>query len=154
MAAAPSVVRARPHRLTTVCVALAVAVVAVCTVVAILLQGKTAGGGSFERGDQAAMIGLGLLLAAGILLVTRPRLEADGRGLRVRNVVGSYDLPWPVVQRIRFSDGAPWAVLDLADDEAVPIMALQAADGERTVEAVRGLRALLAQQQAAGNPDS
>lgn len=144
------IVRARPRRLRVVCWVSAVAVVAVCVAVGLLLSGRTSGGGTFQRGDQAAMIGLGLLLAAGILAFARPRVDADTAGIRVRNVVGSYDLPWQVVLRVRFDDGAPWAVLDLADDETVSLMAVQAADGERAVTAVQGLRRLLAEHHAVG----
>lgn len=143
-------VRARPRRLTVVCWVCAVAVVAFCTVVGALLHGRTAGGGRFERGDQVAMTVLGLLLAAGILAFTRPRLDADAAGVRVRNVVGSYDLPWQVVLRVRFDDGAPWPVLDLADDETVSVMAVQSVDGEYAVTAVQGLRRLLAEHQGIG----
>jgi hypothetical protein len=103
----------------------------------------------FQRGDQVAMIGLGVLAAAGILMFTRPRVEADGAGVRVRNIVGSYELPWDLVREVRFSRGAPWASLELTDDDVVAVMAVQAADKERAVEAVRSLRALLAAHRQA-----
>ena len=119
--------------------------VTVSAVVATGLHGSTGDGpGSFQRGDQLAMVGLGLLLAAGILLFTRPRVEADAAGIRVRNVVGSYDLPWSVVRAVTFGRGAPWVTLDLHDDDVVAVMAVQAADREHAVAVARRLRALLA----------
>jgi hypothetical protein len=138
------VVRARPRRARVVCWCAAAAVVLVFAVVATGLRGSTgAGKGVFEAGDQVAMVGLGLLGAAAILMFTRPRVEADLRGVRVRNVIGSYDLPWEVVRAVRFNRGAPWASLDLQDDDTVAVMAVQAADKEYAVAAVNGLRTLL-----------
>nr|MDT0663200.1 PH domain-containing protein [Micromonospora sp. DSM 115978] len=136
-------VRLRPYRIRVTCWALAIALVALFSVVSTALRGPTGESGAmFQRGDQAAMIGLGLLGAFLILLFTRPRVEADARGIRVRNVVGSYDLPWAVVRSIRFDRGSAWANLELHDDELVPLLALQAVDKERAVEGVRALRAL------------
>ena len=63
------------------------------------------------------MIGLGLLIGLGILAFTRPRVRADADGIKIRNVVGSYDLPWSVVRAVRFDRNSPWATLELYDDE-------------------------------------
>jgi hypothetical protein len=143
-------VRARPQRLRTVCWASAIAVVVLFTAVASVLRGATEGGGFFASGDQAAMIGLGVLVAAGVLSLTRPRLFADENGVRIRNVVGGYDLPWAVVRAVTFNDHSPWASLELADDDTVAVLAVQAVDKEYAVEAVRGMRALLAAHREAG----
>jgi hypothetical protein len=143
-------VTARPQRLRVVCWILAVVVVALFSAIATALRGRTEGGGVFAAGDQAAMIGLGLLLAAGILSLTRPRVNADRDGIRVRNVIGGYELPWSVVRHVTFNDHSPWASLELADDDTIALLAVQAVDKEYAVEAVRGLRAL----HAAAHPDS
>jgi hypothetical protein len=145
----PTVVTARPRKTTRVARILAGAVVVLFTVLGLLLRGGTDGGqGVFHTSDQIAMIALGLLAAAGILLFTRPRVSADARGIRIRNVIGGYELPWEVVRAVTFSRGAPWASLELHDDDLVAVMAVQAADKLYAVEAVRGLRALLAAHQA------
>jgi len=142
-------VKARPVKATRVAWVLAVLVVAVFTAVGTTLRGATdSGKGVFQAGDQFAMIGLGVLAALGILMFTRPRVEADARGIRIRNVIGSYDLPWDVVRSIEFRRGSPWASLDLRDDDVIAIMAVQAADRAHAVAAVRGLRALLAASRA------
>ncbi len=150
------VVRARPRKARVVCWVAAALVVVVFSAVATGLRGSTGEGrGVFQAGDQLAMVGLGLLGALAILMFTRPRVEADARGVRVRNVIGSYDLPWEVVRAVRFNRGAPWATLDLQDDDVVAVMAVQAADKEYAVEVVRGLRALLEahQRNLGGLPD-
>jgi hypothetical protein len=106
----------------------------------------------FQGGDQAAMVILGLLGAAAILLFTRPRVVADARHLEVRNVIGSHDVPWGVVRRIVFEKGSPWVSLELEDDDTLAVMAVQAADKEHAVAAVRALRTLLAASRDAA-PD-
>ncbi|MDG4798470.1 PH domain-containing protein [Micromonospora sp. WMMD1082] len=136
-------IRLRPRRIRLVCWVSAVLLVVVFAVIATTLTGPTGNGyGTFQRGDQLAMIGLGVLFALGVLLFTRPRVEADARGVRVRNVIGSYELPWDVVRGIRFDRGAPWAALELHDDDLLPVVALQAADEQLAVDGVRALRRL------------
>lgn len=136
-------IRLRPRRIRVVCWTSAAVLVVVFSLVATSLTGATGNGyGSFQRGDQIAMVGLGVFGALGFLLFTRPRVEADARGVRVRNVIGSYELPWEVVRGVRFDRGAPWASLELHDDDLLPMVALQAADKERAVEGVRALRRL------------
>jgi hypothetical protein len=139
------IVKARPQRLRKVCWGAALVIVAFFTAVGTALRGDTEGGGAFSAGDQAAMVGLGLLFAGAVLLLTRPRVEADERGIRVRNVVGGYDLPWSLVARVRFDDGSPWASLELLDDETIAVLAVQANDKDYAVAAVRGLRRLHAE---------
>ncbi|WP_207916960.1 PH domain-containing protein [Micromonospora sp. KC723] len=139
----PELVRLKPRRIRVVCWVSAVALLVVFSLVATSLSGATGNGyGTFQRGDQLAMVGLGVFGALVILLFTRPRVEADARGVRVRNVVGSYELPWEVVRGVRFDRGAPWASLELHDDDLLPMVALQAADKEIAVEGVRALRRL------------
>ncbi|WKU05278.1 PH domain-containing protein [Micromonospora sp. HUAS LYJ1] len=138
-----ALIRLRPRRIRVVCWASAIALLVVFSLVATSLTGATGEGyGTFQRGDQVAMVGLGVLGALGILLFTRPRVEADARGVRVRNILGSYELPWEVVRGVRFDRGAPWASLELHDDDLLPMVALQAADKEIAVDGVRALRRL------------
>ncbi|MEU9509643.1 PH domain-containing protein [Micromonospora sp. NPDC048170] len=142
-------VQLRPRRIRLVCWASAAALLVVFSLVATSLKGATGSGyGSFQRGDQIAMVGLGVLGALAFLIFTRPRVEADARGVRVRNVIGSYELPWEVVRGVRFDRGAPWASLELHDDDLLPMVALQAADKELAVEGVRALRRLHQAHQA------
>ncbi|GIJ27099.1 membrane protein [Micromonospora qiuiae] len=137
------VISLRPRRIRRVCWISAVVLVVLFAVIATTLTGPTGNGfGTFQRGDQFAMAGLGVLFALGVLLFTRPRVKADARGIRVRNVIGSYELPWEVVRGIRFDRGAPWAALELYDDDLLPVVALQAADKQLAVDGVRALRRL------------
>jgi hypothetical protein len=133
----------RPRRIRWVAGIAAAAVVILFTVLSFGLHGATGMGlGQYNRGDQGAMIGLGVLIGAGILAFTRPRVCADAERIQVRNVVGSFDLPWSVVRAVRFDRNSPWATLELHDDETVAVHALQAADKDYAVDGVRALRAL------------
>ena len=133
----------RPRRIRWVAGFSAAAVVILFTVLSFGLHGSTGNNmGTYQRGDQAAMIGLGVLVGLGILAFTRPRAVAGADGIKVRNVIGGYDLPWTAVRAVRFDRNSPWATLELHDDETVSVHALQAADKEYAVEGVRALRAL------------
>lgn len=144
-------VQFRPRRVRWVAAVVAVMLVVVFTGLSFALRGSTgAGNGQFRSGDQAAMIGLGVLAALGTMVFTRPRVVADASHIQVRNVLGGYDLPWSVVRAIRFDRHSPWATLELHDDDTVPLHALQATDKQYAVDGVRALRALHA--AAVGTP--
>ncbi len=150
--AGPPAVSAVPRRWRLLCAAAAVVVAAVLTYVAVTLQENATGVSRFDVADQVAEVGLGLVLAAGLLALGRPRVEADARGIRVRNLAGERELPWTAVQAIRFDRRFRWATLLLANDDEFAVLAIQGADGDRAVEAVEGLRALLAADRAQQPP--
>ena len=149
VSAPPQTVIARAQKAQRVAYIAAAAIILVFSGVAITLHGKTESGKSFfHPEDQIAMIALGLLAAVAILWFTRPRVIADGTGVRVRNLLGWIEVPWGIVSAVRFDRGSPWVAIDLADDDVISVMAIQAADKEYAVSAVRGLRALLAASRA------
>jgi hypothetical protein len=141
----------RPRRTRRVCWVLAGVVVVLFASLATVLTGSTGdeNGAVFQRDDQFAMAVLGVLVAAGILVFARPRIIADERGIRFRNLISGYDLPWSIVLAVKFDRGSPWASVDLADGDNLPIMAIQAVDKQYAVDGVRALRRLLAQSRAA-----
>ena len=51
----------------------------------------------------------------------------------MRNALFGQKVPWTLIRAVSFPDGAPWARLELPDDEYVPVVAIQAMDGERAV---------------------
>jgi hypothetical protein len=144
----PRPVSAVPRRLRLMTALMAGALVIAMTVVAVLLKSSTTGVVAFHTSDQVAMVGLGLALGAGVLLVGRSRVDADADGVRVRNVVVNHEVPWSAVRAVRFDQHSPWATLLLTNDDELAVSAVQAADGQRALVAVRGLRALLADHQA------
>jgi hypothetical protein len=132
----------RPRRLVVVCRLAGAVLLAVFGVVAYLLPRGEASGEQFGLADQVAFFGIGVLLSAVVLQFTRVRVVADAAGVRVRNYVGEKFVPWQVVAGVRMDDGSPWASLDLHDDDTIALLAVQANDGARAVDAVVALREL------------
>lgn len=137
----------RPRRLLIVCRAASAVLLAVFAAVAYLLPKGSADGEQFGLADQIAFFLIGVLLSGVVLQFTRVRVTADERGVVVRNYVGEKVVPWQVVAGVRLDDGSPWASLDLYDDDTIALLAVQANDGARAVDAVIALRALLARSR-------
>ena len=112
-------------------------------VVGLLLKSETSGV-VFRTADQVAMAGLGFVIAGCVLLFARPRLRVGAAGLSVRNFLGYRLIPWSDVVDVSFPVGARWARIDLPGDEYIPVMAIQAVDRERAVDAMEALRAVTA----------
>lgn len=138
-AAGAEVVVVRPRLITFYGAIAAAAVLATVIVLGVLLRSD---GVPLRMVDKIGFMSVGVAGAAMIMLVARPRLVADGRGMAVRNVLGETFLPWQVVTRISFPPGAHWAQIVLADDETFPLLAIQAMDKERAVLALKAVRAL------------
>ena len=130
------------------CAALGVVVVAVMAFVAASLKETTNTVVTYRTSDQVAMVGLGLVLAAGIHFLGRSRVDADADGVRVRNIVVHHQFPWQAVRAVRFDRRSPWASLLLENGDEVSLLAVQAVDKEYAVRAVEGLRALRAAARA------
>jgi hypothetical protein len=141
----------RARKATMLAVAVAVVFVVVFVVVAVLLRNDSTGV-TFYLSDQIAMGGIGIVLALGALWFARPRVRADYDGVEVRNMLGTHRYPWSAIEAVSFPDGSPWARLELAADEYVPIVAVQAVDGEHAVTAMRELRRL--RREAAADAES
>jgi Bacterial PH domain len=135
------VVVLRPRRALVMCSVLALILLATFVIVAVLLRGSDTGV-IFQPSDQVAMIGIGVLLAAGTMLFAMARVKADADGIEVRNVLLTKRFAWTEVLSVSFPDGASWARLELPDDEYYSVMAVQAVDRDRAVAAVRTLRRL------------
>ena len=125
------------------CWLVAALVVVVFGVLAVALGRVPDGDAKFRIADQIAFFVLGLIIAGLALLFTRARVEATLDGVHVRNPFGTKDVPWQVVREVRLDEGAPWAVLELHDDETVQMLAVQSNDGDAAVDVVLELRALL-----------
>ena len=122
-AAAPAPFRPRRGRILPLVLG-SVAVV-VCTIVAIGM-----GAGGWQVGDQLALVGLGLGLAAFLGRYASIRAVPDGSGLTVRNLMLTRTVTWDEVIEVRFPDGAPWVTLELDDTDELAVMAIQRADGQ------------------------
>jgi hypothetical protein len=136
-------VELRPHLTPLFAYAAAFLIAAAHIVVGLLLKIKSSGV-VFQTADQVAMALLGLVIAGVVLLFARPRLRVGPSGLSVRNLLGDRLIRWSDTVGVSFPAGSRWARIDLPDDEYVPVMAIQAVDKERAVEAMDTVRSLLA----------
>ena len=74
----------RPKKIRWIAGPAAAVVVVLFTALSFGLRGSAGfdNAGQFERGDQTAMIGLGVLIGLGILAFCRPRVVADAERIR------------------------------------------------------------------------
>jgi uncharacterized integral membrane protein len=142
----PDVVVVRPRKMLIASLVGAVVVVTLFVAIAVVLRAVQTGV-FFRFADQVALVLLGLFIAGGLLLLARPRVRADTEGIEVRNILITRRLPWSLVLRVAFPDGASWARLDLPD-EYLPVLAIQAVDGQRAVDAITRVRALHARSRS------
>jgi hypothetical protein len=139
------VVTARPLRAARLAVLAAVVVVVVFGFAALILRTTSDDGVSFNGADQFGIAGTGLLVALGLLSLTRPRLRADTGGVDCRGFFGGYrHVDWQLVTGVEFPPKARFARLVLPGDELITLYAVQRGDGERSVEVMRQLRDLFA----------
>ncbi|WP_405165334.1 PH domain-containing protein [Nocardia sp. NBC_01499] len=137
----------RPHRAVfTARIVAAVIAIAFLAGGIWLRTGST--GVNFRVADQLAMIGIGLLIAAAVLLLTRPRVRVGPSGVSVRNILGDSDFPWNTVLGVTFPDKKAWARLELVNDDYVPMLAIRSNDKERAAQAMDKLRELGARYTA------
>ncbi len=137
----PVLLLVRPRRIAIYAGIASALVLATMVVIGLLLRGTSAGV-QFRVSDQIGLIGVGVLMAAIIMTAARPRLRVFATGLGVRNVFGEKLFPWEGIVRVAFPEGSPWAQLILADDDTYMVMAIQAMDRQRAVNALREVRAL------------
>jgi Bacterial PH domain len=138
------VVDARPVLTARIAVAAAAFVLLVMVIVALLEPSQNAGA-TFDWKDQVFTVVIGVILAAALLLPVRPRLHADADGVHLRGFTGGFKtIPWELVQRVEFPASARFARLVLPAEEAVAVTAVQRADRELAIAAMRGLRQLFA----------
>lgn len=135
-------VELRPHLTPLFAYAAAFLIAAVHIVAGLLLKTHSSGV-VFQTADQVAMALLGLVIAGVVLLFARPRLRVGPAGLSVRNLLGDRLIPWSEAVGVSFPAGSRWARVDLPDDEYVPVMAIQAVDKDRAVEAMDTVRMLV-----------
>jgi hypothetical protein len=135
-------VEVRPHLTPYFAYAAAFVIATALTAVGLLLKIKSSGV-IFQTADQVAIAALGFVLAGLVLLFVRPRLRVGAAGLSVRNLLGDRLVPWSHVVGVSFPAGARWARIDLPDDEYIPLMAIQAVDKDRAVDAMDTVRTLM-----------
>ena len=139
----------RPHLTPYFAYVAAVLILAVHVTVGLLLKVRSTGV-IFHTADQVAIALLGVVFAGLVLLFARPRLRVGARGLGVRNLFGERLITWSEVEEVAFPRGARWARVELPLDEYVPLMAIQAVDKDRAVDAMDTVRDLMDRYRPVG----
>lgn len=135
----------RPRRGRVVPLVMAGVALVVCAGVA-LGMGRV----GWSGGDQLALFGLGLALAAFLGRYASIRAVADESGLTVRNLLLTRTVAWDEIVAVRFPEGAPWVSLELDDTDELAVMAIQRADGDDAKAQARRLATLVARGRAKG----
>lgn len=133
----------RPRRGRALPLAMAVVTLVVCAVVAVAMGGT----GLWRLGDQLALVGLGVALAAFLLRYASIRAVPDVDGLTVRNLVVTRRIRWGEIVEVRFPDGAPWVSVELDDTDELAVMAIQRADGDLARAEAQRLARLVAEHR-------
>ena len=131
----------RPRRIRLIAISSAVVVV-VGAIFGGVFARISSTGPRITVWDQVSIVGVGIVIAAGLLLYTRPRLRVDDKEIRIQNLLAERTFAWGDVLGVTFPERAACARLELPADEYVPIMAIRAADGESAVDAIERFREL------------
>nr|WP_221443121.1 PH domain-containing protein [Nocardiopsis algeriensis] len=126
---------------------LALLIVATLAVLAALLPEN------WSATDRVMLVGMGLLIAAGLHLMARPRLVAGEDSVTVVNSIRTHVLSWAEIVDIRMPVGEPWPSVDLSDGTTLAVMGIQSADGETARRGVEEFRDLLRERGEAQEPD-
>ncbi|NMO00458.1 PH domain-containing protein [Gordonia sp. TBRC 11910] len=90
--------------------------------------------------DQIGIALIGVVEAGAVLLLTRARLRVGPSGIAVRNLVSERIFGWDEIGGLVYPEGKFCARLLLPSDEYVPVLAVQARDGDRAVAAMENVR--------------
>ncbi|MFF8946564.1 PH domain-containing protein [Streptomyces sp. NPDC014864] len=127
----------RPGRTRAVLLTAAVAIFAVITTVALLLE-------RLGPGERLSFVLTGALLSGVLLMLARPKVVADETGVTVVNIVSRRHLDWAEILQVNLRQGDPWVFLNLSDGTSLPALGIQPGIArQRAVADARTLRALV-----------
>jgi hypothetical protein len=113
----------RPVVTRVVLLSLGVALLVALTTVALLMPHD--GASPWSTGDRATVIILGVLIGAGLALLSRPKVVVAADGITVVNLTVKRRLAWAEVLRVNLRPGDAWVHLDLADGTTLAVMGIQ-----------------------------
>ncbi|MFE9397595.1 PH domain-containing protein [Streptomyces flavidovirens] len=131
----------RPTRTRAVLLTVGVAMFAVITAVALMLD-------TLSGAERAAFIFTALLLFGVLVLLSRPKVVADEAGVTVVNLTTKRRLEWAEIVRVNLRPGDAWVFLDLSDGTSLPALGIQ--PGVAKQQAIRDARALRALAESRG----
>ena len=131
----------------------AIAIVMIIHVTFGLLLDISYTGVNVDWADKLSLIGVGVLISAVILYLTRARVRVGPQGVGVLNLVSERVFGWDEVIGLEYPEKGTWARLVFPNDEHIPVMAIQARDGDLAVEAMNRIRDLGAHYAPAHKTD-
>ncbi|MBT2398902.1 PH domain-containing protein [Streptomyces sp. ISL-100] len=131
----------RPTRTRAVLLTVGVAMFAVITAIALLLE-------TLSAGERVSFIFTAVLLFGVLLLLSRPKVVADEAGVTVVNLTTKRRLEWAEIVRVNLRPGDAWVFLDLSDGTSLPALGIQ--PGVAKQQAIRDARALRALAESRG----
>ncbi|MEZ5211537.1 MULTISPECIES: PH domain-containing protein [unclassified Gordonia (in: high G+C Gram-positive bacteria)] len=141
----------RPKAIVRIVIIAIVVVIAIHVTFGLLLTWRDTGAPVGWQ-DQAALITIGVVISCVLLLFTRSRLRVGPRGIGVLNLVTERVYGWDEVTGMSYPEKAPWARLLFPYDEHIPVMAVQARDGDAAVAAMRRVRELQREYRPPAEP--
>lgn len=127
----------RPVRGRVVSLAVGAGILIASVVLAIALPER------FAVMDRFTCAGIGIAVAAFMTRYATIHARPTAEGLFVRNLGPGELVPWDQIDSIRFSQGMPWVRIDLTDGLDMAVMAIQRADGPRSLAEAQRLADLV-----------
>jgi Bacterial PH domain len=132
----------RPERTRKVIHAVAAVLTVSMTAIAATLPSD--GGESWSLGARIGVAAIGFGGALALLVLARPKVVADTRGLKVINMLRTHRLEWAQIVAVNLRAGDAWVLLDLDDGTTLSVMGIKPTDGIAAARsAVAELRALV-----------
>ncbi|MEU5635357.1 PH domain-containing protein [Streptomyces rishiriensis] len=137
----------RPGRTRAVLLTAGVAIFAVISAVAMLLE-------QLGPGERLSFILTGALIFWVLAQIARVRVVADDAGVTVVNIAGRRRLAWAEILRVNLRPGDPWVFLDLSDGTSLPALGIQPGiDKRQAIADARSLR-VLAEARSVRDPET
>ena len=99
--------------------------------------------GSAIAANRWAFVGFAVVAALFLWRLGGVYARPSDDGLVVRNLLRTRRLAWAEVLQVHLALDDPWVVLDLADGTALPVLAVQRADGQRGMREAQRLADLV-----------
>ena len=139
----------RPHLVRVIAIISTIAVCAMFAIGWLLLPAEIRA--LFTVSQLLTLLGVLALFVFGMVALGSSYVRADATGLRIRNGLRVYAVPWARVHKIILRQGDPWALLLMTPEDGRPfeadfdaekrqLMGIQAVDGRLAKAAVNELR--------------
>ncbi len=140
---------ARPRRVRIIAIVSSLALCILAAIGWLLLPAEVRA--LFPLSHRLGLLGILAFPIAVMAVLASSYVRADGSGLRIRNALRVYAMPWERVHKIILRPGDPWAQLLLKPADGRPfeadldadkrqLMGIQTVDGPLAVAAVNELR--------------